>query len=160
MNISPGRHRLQMVRVAIQGVPGLEADSREVDRDGPTYTVDTLATFPDDEDLFLILGADAALSLPTWHRVEDVLDRVTVLVIPRPGTNVSSVEAVVPQARFLDMGLLDMSATGIRRLVAAGGPFRYLVTDEVHRYIVDHGLYTKGLKGDTLQSQPEMEESS
>ena len=76
-----------MTRLAVEGVLGLEADDREVARGGLTYTVETLETFPDDEDLFLILGSDAAAGLRTWHRAEDVLGRVQVIVAPRRGTD-------------------------------------------------------------------------
>jgi nicotinate-nucleotide adenylyltransferase len=158
--MSPGHHRFEMVRLALDGVDGLEADPREVVRDGPTYTVDTIASFPDDEELFLILGADAALRLPTWHRVDEVLERVTVLVVPRPGTSLADAESVVPEFRVLDMGVLDVSATTIRRLAAAGEPFRFLVTAPVFDYIVENDLYTEQWKGDIVQGQPEMEEPS
>ena len=67
LGVSPAAHRWEMTRRAVAGVGYFEADDREVARDGWTYTADTLATFPDDEELVLILGADAAAGLPTWH---------------------------------------------------------------------------------------------
>ncbi|MFP4074573.1 MAG: nicotinate-nicotinamide nucleotide adenylyltransferase, partial [Actinomycetota bacterium] len=57
-DVTPGKHRLEMCRLAVEGAEGLEVDLRELDRDGPTYTADTLGTFPRDEELFLILGSD------------------------------------------------------------------------------------------------------
>lgn len=131
-----------MTRIAVAGVDGFAADDREVARDGPTFTVDTLATFPDDEELFLILGADAALGLPTWHRIDEILERVTVLVAPRPGTDSTLVLDVVPDVVFLDMAVLGISATEIRRMSAASQPYRFLVTSEVHDYIEENALYT------------------
>ena len=83
--ISDKVHRWEITRRGIAGIDYFEADDREVLRNGPSYMVDTLASFPDDEQIFLILGADAAAGLPTWHRWEEVVDRATVAVISRPG---------------------------------------------------------------------------
>lgn len=105
-----------MTRLAVDEYEGFEVDDREVLRDGPTYTADTLDTFPEDEELFLILGADAASRMPTWQRYEDILDRVTILVVPRPGTDSTEVAATVPQAVFLDMAVLEVSGTDLRAM--------------------------------------------
>ncbi len=85
-SMTPAADRLAMTELAIEGIEGFEVDDRELHRDGPTYTIDTLLTFPAEEELFLILGADAAVGLPSWHRWEDVIERAGVLVVPRPGT--------------------------------------------------------------------------
>jgi nicotinate-nucleotide adenylyltransferase len=154
------RHRLEMVRRAVEGVPGLEVDDREVTRDGPTYTADTLASFPDDEELFLILGADSALGIESWHRHEDVLDRVTVLVAPRPGFDPDEVLAVIPQAVFLSMASLGVRGTDIRSMAGEGRPFRFLVTDAVYRYIVGQNLYTDPAGGDRVGVPETSEEQS
>lgn len=158
--VSPGRHRLEMTRIAIAGVDGFAVDSREVDRGGLTYTVDTLATFPDDEELFLILGADAAMGLPTWNRVEEVLGRVTVIVAPRPGTDSRAVTDVVPDAIFLDMAVLEVSGTAIRRLSTSGQPYRFLVTPGVHRYAEEHQLYAHPREDDMVEAPLDTEERS
>jgi len=149
-----------MTRLAVEDVDGFFVDGREVDREGLTYTVDTLASFPDDEDLFLILGADAALGLSTWHRFEDVLARATVLVVPRPGTDSTLVRRVVPDAVFLDMAVLEISGTEIRRHAATGHPYRFLVTSDVHRYIEANTLYAEAVKSDIVEGLSEMEETS
>lgn len=141
--ISPGHHRLEMTRIAVDGVPGFVADPRELERDGPTYTIDTLESLDPDDEVFIILGADAALGIHTWRRSEEVLDRATILVAPRPGTDSTMVGELLPDAVFLDMAVLEMSGTEIRHLVASGQPFRFLVTAGVHRYIVENGLYTE-----------------
>jgi nicotinate-nucleotide adenylyltransferase len=135
--------RLEMTRLAVEGTDRFEIDTREIDRDGPTYTIDTLLTFPPDEELFLILGADAALGLPSWHRWEEVLERAGILVVPRPGTDLAAVAATVPEASILDMSALDISSTSIRHLAASGRPYRFLVPSEVHRFIEGNGLYTQ-----------------
>ena len=158
--VSAGHHRLEMVRLAADGVPGLVADEREVARGGLTYTAETLQTFPDDEELFLILGADAAAGLPTWHRVEEVMERVQVLVVPRRGTDMSEVTRAVPGAEVLEMAFLEVSGTAIRGQASTGGPFRFLVTEPVHRYIEQEQLYTQSGRGDIVGAQSEPEGSS
>jgi nicotinate-nucleotide adenylyltransferase len=156
--ISPGRHRLAMVEAAIAGVPGFEADGRELGRGGPSYTLDTLETFPEDEELFLILGADAAVGLPTWHRADDVLERVTVLVVPRPGTDSTRVLEVVPEAVFVDMAVLEVSGTEIRRMAGSDEPYRFLVPEGVFWYIEANGLYANRREGDMVAPSSETEE--
>ena len=135
--------RLEMTRLAVEGTDRFEIDAREIDRDGPTYTIDTLLTFPADEELFLILGADAALGLPTWHRWEEIVERAGILVVPRPGNDLAAVAATVPEADILDMSALDISSTSIRDLAVSGRPYRFLVPSEVHRFIESNGIYTQ-----------------
>jgi len=157
--LSPAAQRLEMTRLAIEGVDGFEIDEREIRRDGPTYTIDTLNSFPREEDLFLILGADAAVGLHTWHRWEEVVDRAGILVVPRPGTVPAGVSESVPAAMFLDMAALDVSATTIRAMAAAGRPYRFLVPARVHAYIETNGLYTQPESGDRVVDANEQEES-
>lgn len=139
--ITEGPHRFEMVRRAVEGVDGLDVDDRELVRNGPTYTVDTLESFPDEEELFLILGADAIARIHTWHRWNDVLDRVNLLIAPRPGGH----EFDTSHGESIEMGLLDVSATDIRARAAEDRPFRYLVTGDVHEYITANHLYTQVL---------------
>ena len=141
--LTPAAERLEMTRLAVEEADGFEVDDREIDRHGPTYTIDTLLTFPSGEELFLILGADAALGLPTWHRWEEVIERAGIVVVPRPGTDPAAVAATVPQATILEMSALDISSTSIRELAASGRPYRFLVPSEVHRFIESKGIYTQ-----------------
>ncbi len=142
---TPG-HRWEMSRLAVAGVDYFVADEREVHRDGWTYTADTLATFPADDRLVLILGTDAARNLPTWHRVHDVLERADIAVAPRPGAERTEVEVAVGEnVTWLDMAPLDLSGTQIRSRVSAGQGTRFLVRDAVWRYFTTHDLYgTRG----------------
>lgn len=142
-DLTPAAQRREMTRLAIEGIDRFEIDDREIDRDGPTYTIDTLLSFPPDEELFLILGADAAVGLPTWYRWEAVIERAGILVVPRPGTDVAAVARTVPTATILDMSTLDISSTSIRTLAASGRPYRFLVPPEVHRFIEGNGIYTQ-----------------
>jgi nicotinate-nucleotide adenylyltransferase len=157
--LTPADQRLEMTRLAIEGVEGFEVDEREVHRDGPTFTIDTLLSFPAEEELFLILGADAALGLPTWHRWETLLERARILVVPRPGTDLSLITQVVPKARMLDMAALDVSSTLIRAMAAEARPYRFLVPPQVHAYIEATGLYTQFGSGDRVVVANEQEES-
>lgn len=138
-DVTPGEHRLQMCRLAVEGVEGIEVDLRELERDGPTYTVETLATFPADEELFLILGSDSLAGIRSWERWEEVVERVTVIEAPRSGVE-RGVGADLGAVQ-LEMGLLEISSTDVRRRIAAGEPYRYLVTGPVHGYIEVTSLY-------------------
>jgi nicotinate-nucleotide adenylyltransferase len=142
-DLTPAPERKEMTRLAIDGIDRFEIDGREIDRDGPTYTIDTLLSFPADEELFLILGADAALGLPTWYRWEAVIERAGILVVPRPGADVGAVPRIVPTATILDMSALDISSTSIRELAASGRPYRFLVPPPVHAFIVSNAIYTQ-----------------
>lgn len=148
-----------MVDLAISDVPGFELDRQEIERAGPTYTIDTLQTFPESEVLYLLMGADAALGFDTWHQADLVLERAGVLVVPRPGAD--STEAVdgILGARLLDMAPLGVSGTLIRAMARSGRPFRYLVPGVVHEYIVANNLYPEG-ENDDMVEQTTTEESS
>ncbi len=140
--VTDARHRLVMTRLATGGVPYFETDDREVTRDGPTYTFDTLQTFPADEQITLILGADAAAGIRSWHRAEEVLARCRVAVAPRPGTDRRAVEeAVGSRLDWLDVPDLDISGTALRRRVAEGASIRFLVPESVYRYVTTYRLY-------------------
>ena len=158
--VTPAKHRLEMARVATKGIEAFDVDDREIERDGPTYTIDTLLSFPDDRELFLVMGADAALGLPTWHRADEVLERSGVLVVPRAGVDSTAVLDVVPQAVFLDMAVLEVSGTELRAMAHRGEPFRFLVTEPVHEYIVEQALYTKDPEADNVMGPTGQEESS
>lgn len=149
-DVTAGVHRVAMVEIAIAGVEGFELDLREADRDGPTYTIDTLSSFPADEELFLVLGADSAAGIRSWHRAEAVLERAKVVVVPRPGTSPSAVTEALPGALRLEMAALDVSSTMIRAMAAEGRPFRFLVPGGVYEYVRDENLYAKPETGDRV----------
>lgn len=148
-----------MVRLAIEGVAGFEVDDREIRREGPTYTVDTLASFPGD-DLYLILGADSALGLHSWKEPDRIPELATIVVAPRPGTDSTEVTALVPEAVFLDMAVLEVSGTEIREMARTGSPFRFLVAPAVHAFISERDLYAEGAEADMVGDSQDMEESS
>jgi len=142
--------RLELVELAIADDERFTSSRVELDRDGPSYTSDTLremrSAAPDDE-LFLILGGDQAATLPTWHEPEEVLSLATVAVVERISWTRNAIGIKIarlkgsPSVRYLDMPLIQVSSSAIRRRVAAGRPLRYLVPDAVASYIEANGLY-------------------
>lgn len=133
-------HRWEMTRLAVAGVDYFEADDREVQREGWTYTVDTLREFEGD-DLVLILGSDAAARLPTWHEHNAVVEMAEIAVVPRPGFGRAKVSETVDRFYWLDGPLLDLSGSILRARVRAGRSIRFLVPDPVRAYIAASGLY-------------------
>jgi nicotinate-nucleotide adenylyltransferase len=141
--VSAATHRWEMTRLAVDGVDYFVADDREVQRDGHTYTIDTLASFPDDEELTFIVGADAASGIASWHRSDDVLERVRIAVVPRPGVPRQDVDWTLRGANYvwLETPEVWLSGTMLRERAAAGRSLRFLVTDPVWQYIVNHQIY-------------------
>jgi nicotinate-nucleotide adenylyltransferase len=148
----PGvEHRLEMCRLAIAGdEQRFEVSDLEARREGPSYTVDTLEQLhsrTSDSELFLIVGGDIAVGLPSWHEPERVLSLATVAVAERPGTGRVAVEQAIGQlrggerARFFDMPEIGVSSTMLRDRVRADAPTRYLMPDAVRSYIDCHQLY-------------------
>jgi len=137
--------RWEMTRLATTGVDYFSADDREIRRDGPTYTADTLETFERGEEIVLVLGADAALGIPTWERFEEVLARAAIAVAPRSGVDSGEVTAAVgSDLLWLDMPSIEVSGTALRERVRSGRSIRFLVPDPVWRYVADHDLYRQG----------------
>jgi nicotinate-nucleotide adenylyltransferase len=150
-----------MVELAVAGDDRFEVSRMEVDKDSPAYTSETLATLreesPDDE-LFLILGGDQAAALGSWHEPERVLELATVVVFDRGswGRNAIGIKiGRLPGARmvrYLDMPLIQVSSSLIRRRVREGRPIRYLVPDGVADYISSNDLYGAGRAGEVVTS--------
>ena len=142
--------RLEMCELAVEGDERLEASRIEIDREGPSYTVDTLRELrersPDDE-LLLILGGDQAAALPSWREPEEVLRLATVSVVERGAWHREGVAVKIARlagaagVRFFDMPRIQVSSTAIRRRVAQGVPIRYLVPESVADYVARNGLY-------------------
>jgi nicotinate-nucleotide adenylyltransferase len=147
----PGaEHRLELCRLAAREDPRFEVSDLEVNRPGPSYTVDTLSELhskaPDNE-LFLIVGGDIAAGLAEWHEPERVLALSTLAIAERSGTPRGAVDEALEgldggdRARFFQMPTIGISSTLVRDRVRAGLPLRYLVPEPVESYIADRGLY-------------------
>lgn len=151
LDADPGaEERFEMVELATADDERFEVSRIEIDREGPAYTADTLRELreaaPDDE-LFLILGGDQAAALASWHEPEQVLALATVAVLERLSWSKHAIGikigrlAGVQGVRYLDMPIMQISSSSIRRRAAAGQPIRYLVPDKVVAYIEANGLY-------------------
>jgi nicotinate-nucleotide adenylyltransferase len=148
---SDAEDRVMMTTLAAATHPRLSVSRLEVDRKGPTFTVDTLealrASFADTE-LFFIVGADVAMELKTWHRVEDIASLATVVAVTRPGSELTDLPTGpgLPEVKVMEMPALDVSSTDIRRRVAGGAAIDYLVPSDIVAYIRDHGLYAETME--------------
>jgi nicotinate-nucleotide adenylyltransferase len=145
--------RVELTEAAIQGDDRFEVSRIELERDGPSYTVDTLRALreqaPDDE-LFLILGGDQAAALGRWHEPEEVLSLATLAVIERANWSRNAIGIRIGglrghrNVRYLEMPAIQISSSLIRRRVAAGQPIRYLVPGGVADAIASRDLYGAG----------------
>lgn len=166
---TPGAHRLAMLRLAVAGHPGLAVDDRELLRPAPSYTIDTLESLRREAGggipLCLILGADAFVLLETWHRWQALFGLAHLVVAHRPGYPPADWSAHMGEALGRELAMratqdpadlkrapagricafpvtqLDVSATRLRAMLAAGRPPRYLIPDSVLDYIETHHLY-------------------
>jgi nicotinate-nucleotide adenylyltransferase len=152
MDDEPGpMHRLEMCRLALgEHRDWLGVSAIEINRDGPSYTVDTLreihATHPGDE-LTFIVGGDMAWSLPAWQEPEAILELASVAVAERAGARREEVRARLAgmagahRISYIDVPRLDISSSALRRRVREGRPIDYLVADAVADYIDQRRLY-------------------
>ncbi|RMG65970.1 MAG: nicotinate-nucleotide adenylyltransferase [Calditrichaeota bacterium] len=142
-----GEDRLAMVQLAVADNPAFTASDLELNRSGPSYTVDTLEAFaatypPPDHELFFIIGKDNLNDLHRWHRPDRILQLCRLLVFERPHIPLTpEAEAYLERVTFLEGPQLDISATQIRRRVQAGQTIRYFVPEPVRAYILTHHLY-------------------
>jgi nicotinate-nucleotide adenylyltransferase len=142
--------RYELALLAIAGDERFSVSRLELEREGPSYTVDTLSELREsapDDDLFLILGGDEAAALGSWHRPEDVLSLATVAVAEREETRREHVVAALASlgggegVTFFTRPRIDVSSTLVRERVLAGDPIRYLVPEGIAQYVEGAGLY-------------------
>ena len=144
--LTPAADRLAMVEAAVEGVEGLEASRRELDRPGPTYTADTLEELvaeDPDRDLFLVVGSDVAVDLGTWERPEVVARLATLAVVDRGG-NVDLGLPPMWRVERVEIPRLEISSSDIRQRCADGRPIDFLVPEPVMTRIRALGLYAGG----------------
>jgi nicotinate-nucleotide adenylyltransferase len=147
----PGaEHRLELCRLAVRGDDRMRVSAIEIEREGPSFTVDTLAglhEFEPDSELFLIVGGDVAAGLPRWREPDRVLELATLAVAKRRGTARATVDIALAglggaqRTEFFRMPRIGVSSTMVRRRVRAHQPIKYLVPDGVAHYIDEHRLY-------------------
>jgi nicotinate-nucleotide adenylyltransferase len=161
--------RLELVERAIADDERFTSSRVELDRDGPSYTSDTLRELrsrgPEDE-LFLILGGDQAAALAKWHQPEEVLSLASVAVVERVSWTRNAIGIKIARlkgserVRYLDMPLIQVSSSAVRRRVAGGLPIRYLVPDRVARYIETNQLYGAGAASGESSQAADAEKAS
>lgn len=136
--------RYAMVQAALAGERRMTASRIELDRQGPSYTVDTLRAFRDEypgAQLFLIVGQDALRDLPKWRDPRGILSLTRLLVVPRPGMT-SDIDALLEgHYDWLPFSETPLSSSEIREHIAAGVPFGHLVPAAVEALIREKGIY-------------------
>ena len=151
-NLTAAEHRVAMARLAFQAVPQAHIDTREITRGGPSYTVDTLRELKELHplcQLYLLIGADQAQSLPQWHEINEIKRLAIICVAGRDAPLTPSPLQAAPHGASVVAGdfqpivlpLMPHSATDVRQRVALGQPLNGLVCDAVASYIHDHHLY-------------------
>ncbi|MEE8373732.1 MAG: nicotinate-nucleotide adenylyltransferase [Dehalococcoidia bacterium] len=157
-DVTEAAHRLEMAMLATALNPHFNVSTIELDRPGPTYTVDTIAELKSGvaagAELCFILGLDALAELPQWKDPERLVNMCRLVGLRRPGyekIDFRPLESGVPNAServmMVDTPLIDVSATDIRSRVSRGISIRDLVPRVVEDYIAQHGLYRRGGKG-------------
>jgi nicotinate-nucleotide adenylyltransferase len=149
-DITPAVHRVEMVRRAIADNSHFKLCTLEVERPGPSYTVDTLTMLQkqlgSEASLFFILGRDTLAELPLWKEPQKVVQLCRLVVPPRLGSrDLKHLNAAIPGLQDkviqLDMPVIGISSSGIRQRLAQGLPIHYLVPPEVEKYITEHKIY-------------------
>ncbi len=160
--LATGEHRLNMLKIAIKHSP-LSIDEQEMQRTGPSYSVDTLRKLKKEhpnDSLCMIIGVDAFLGLPSWHKWEELIQLANIVVMYRAGWDISETGTINtllkkhvlnPQENIADFKCgkilqhkitsLNISASTIRTLIQEGHSPQFLLPDEVWEYIQEHGLY-------------------
>lgn len=140
--VTPAEIRVAMVEAAAEDLRGVAVSRIEVDRSGPSYTVDTLRALHDEDptgELTLILGREAAAGLPTWERPDEVGQMARIAVVDRPGPRPDLPS--IPDLVEVAMPQIEVSSTDLRRRVATGEPVEVLIPPAVVALIARHGLY-------------------
>ena len=148
----PGKEqRLAMTRLAAADDTRFSVSSLEVERDGPSYTYETLELLAGerpDTELVFVMGADAAVGLESWRRPERVVELARLAVARRAGVSDADVGAALrslgaeQQATMLEMPQFGVSSSSVRERAAAGRPLRYLVPEAVARFVEEKGIYS------------------
>jgi nicotinate-nucleotide adenylyltransferase len=148
--VSPAADRLALVGAALGDVDGLEASRLEIDRGGPSYTVDTIEELQRLEptaELFLIVGADVVTGLASWERLDDVRRATTIVVVNRPGSTPVLPGPTGPLAGWnavaIEIPALEISSTDLRERAATGRPLDYLIPEGAVRMIKERELYAR-----------------
>jgi len=151
-DVTSPEDRYLMTVIATASDPRFRVSRVDVDREGPTYTVDTLrdlhaayAAASVDAELFFITGADALASIASWRDSAEVLALAHFVGVTRPGHVLTDHGLPEGAVTLVEVPALAISSTDCRARVAAGAPIRYLVPDGVHEYVAKRGLYREAV---------------
>ncbi len=154
-SVSTAEHRYLMTVLATSTNPYFRVSRAEIDRVGPSYTVDTIEGLRrglgPDTLIYFITGADAVMELMTWNRPQDILVQCELIAATRPGyppADIQRLRQVIPQVsaarvHTIEVPALAISSSDIRRRVESGEPIKYLVPETVEQYILKSGLYVR-----------------
>lgn len=134
------QHRLNMLMLAINGIEGLDIETIELERQGISYTYDTMKYLTEnnpDTDYYFIIGADMVEYLPKWHRIDELVELVQFVGVQRPKYKVGTSYPVI----WVDVPLMDISSTSVRELIKTGHTPNFMVPQSVLAYIKKAGLY-------------------
>jgi nicotinate-nucleotide adenylyltransferase len=155
-NITAGKHRLNMLDLALSGCPELTISDIELRRTGPSYTVDTLQHLTDEDDgreLFLLMGMDSLVDFPDWRQPARILELATLVAVNRHSLHdedsheaaITAIEQLAPDARrrlkLVEIPDIEISSTDLRRRLCEGRSIRFQTPRPVAMYIAEHGLY-------------------
>ncbi len=150
--VTSAEHRLAMLRLAVAGIPWIKVSTMEIERAGPSYTVDTVTELRErpesSSEIYFIIGWDSLAYFPEWREPERIINVCILAAVPRPGfdcPDIRALEKKVPgissRVVFLEKPLTDISSTDIREKASRGEPIVDLVPGPVADYIKEHKLY-------------------
>lgn len=139
-HFSDSSHRIEMLKLAIESNPSFKLQLIEMERQGPSYTYDTMkllrGKYPEVQ-FYFIIGADMVEYLPKWHKIDELLGIVQFTGVKRIGFQMETPYPV----QFVDVPEFEVSSTLIRERVEKNQPIKYLIPENVRRYIEENGLY-------------------
>lgn len=144
---SPAADRLRMAELAVAGLDRFTVNRTEVDREGPTYTSETLQELSRIDpgcELYFLLGADAAQRLDEWREVERALDLATFVVVTRPGYSLAPDTPMIDRVRTVEVPEIGISSTDLRSRFRDRAAVRFQLPQAVERYVYDRDLYREG----------------
>lgn len=153
--VSNSEHRYNMVRIAIEKNPYFELSRLELDRNGNTYTIDTIrqlkGIYPTETELFFIIGADVVPELITWKQYEDLFLECEFIAVKRPDLNIGKflndidylVSTYSVKINTAEVSLIEISSTSIRERVKTNRSVKYMLPEGVESYIIEKKLYLK-----------------
>ncbi|GGL84749.1 putative nicotinate-nucleotide adenylyltransferase [Nakamurella endophytica] len=151
-SVTPAEHRYLMTVIATAANPRFSVSRVDIERGGPTYTLDTLRDLRAQEpeaEWFFITGADALSAIMSWKDVDQLFELAHFVGVTRPGYQLTDRALPNGSATLLEVPALAISSTDCRRRVAGGVPVWYLVPDGVVQYIAKYGLYREGAPAPT-----------